>query len=378
MRTKEDISQVMAALRASLGEMGLGAAGCGINLLVGHDNVRSHDMRVTKPWMESPSTKPVALLQRFWKEGKTVYRPDLLCEDRFGECEWVHGLFKTNIRCILDVPFSHGTVAINSPRPDAFSTQDIRFLEEMAAVLSEGFRRTDDLEALEERNSALEREVEEHRVTAGKLNASVHEKVILLKEIHHRVKNNLQIVSSLLNLQSNNMEDAAAIAGFTECSARIQSMALLHEQLYESHDLARVDLANYLGQLASNLVVASTASTAPIELKRDLETLHVHVDTAMPCGLIVNELLSNSLKHGFTQARGGTLQLHLARCGEHVVLRVADDGVGLAEGFDPATSTGLGVQLVKALSQQMRGEIAWHNESGVTVELRFPLESTAH
>lgn len=180
-----------------------------------------------------------------------------------------------------------------------------------------------------------------HDVTAAraldeKVRASLREKDLLLKEIHHRVKNNLQIVSALLDLQSGFTEDRGALAMFAESRGRVKSMALVHERLYKSHDVARVDFAEYARQLAADLFRAYRASDADVRLEVDVTAPPLPLDVAIPCGLLLNELMSNCFKHGLA-GRTGTLRVALAAEADARELVVADDGPGLPRGSTSAT-----------------------------------------
>jgi PAS domain S-box-containing protein len=186
------------------------------------------------------------------------------------------------------------------------------------------------------------------------LNALVKDKNALLREVHHRVKNNLQVISSLLRLDARKSAQQDVKAALTDMNWRIRSMALLHESLYRADHYASVDLAVYLRQLATEAARSMIGPSSKVTLSLDLSPVTVNLDQATPCGLIVNELISNALKHGFIQGRSGTVTIRLAQDeGGHVRLSVSDDGVGLPVDFEYRQAGSLGLQLISDLVQQM-------------------------
>ena len=200
---------------------------------------------------------------------------------------------------------------------------------------------------------------------------SLEEKELLLKEIHHRVKNNLQIISSLLNLQSRAIEDTHALEMLADSQNRVKSMALIHEKLYQSEDLARVDFADYIQALASSLFQSYQMSTK-IRLRVEVQDVMLGIDQAIPCGLIVNELVSNALKHGFVDGDDGTVVVRFESAeGGRVALHVEDDGVGIAESIDVQTTESLGLNLVSILVSQLNGDITLENTAGTHVTVLF-------
>jgi two-component sensor histidine kinase/integral membrane sensor domain MASE1 len=204
------------------------------------------------------------------------------------------------------------------------------------------------------------------------LKASLREKDVLLKEIHHRVKNNLQIISSLLNLQASSIQDPKALALFAECQHRISSMALIHQSLYQAGDLSRIDFAAYLRTLAVDLFRAYAVNPARITLTTTAEALLLSLDAAVPCGLLVNELLTNSLKHAFPQGGAGQIQIELHRLTEEqIVLKVCDTGVGLPAGVDLQKTNSFGLQLVRILAGQLHATIDLARHPGTTYTITF-------
>lgn len=185
------------------------------------------------------------------------------------------------------------------------------------------------------------------------LQASLREKDALLKEVHHRVKNNLQVITSLLRLESgrNQLADVKRVLG--DMQGRVRSMALLHESLYRAGSFAAVDLANYLKQLCTQAFRILNLRPGHIQLELDLQPIHVEMDQALPCGLLVNELISNCLKHAFPEGRSGTVKVALHTQGRSATLQVSDDGIGLPADFTELSRNSLGLQLVSDLAGQL-------------------------
>ena len=208
----------------------------------------------------------------------------------------------------------------------------------------------------------------------ARLTVALREKEVLLQEIHHRVKNNLQVVCSLLSLQGERLEDAALRQVFQESEQRITTMALIHETLYQVSDMASFHLAPYVQRLGETLLRAYDGEAGRVTLTTHLEAVTLPLDSAVPCGLILHELLSNALKHAFPDGQAGTITLDLrAAPDRHVTLRVADTGVGVPEGFDVRQTDSLGWPLVCALTEQLGGTLSVARQGGTTVTLTFPL-----
>lgn len=207
----------------------------------------------------------------------------------------------------------------------------------------------------------------------GKLRRSLREKEILLKEIHHRVKNNLLVVSSLLSWQGETLEDPRILQIFEHSQKRVKTLALIHEKLYRSKDLARINLADYLESLVGQLYASLRDDRQAIDLRLALEPVDVNIETATPCGLIVNELVCNAFEHAFPEGRSGTLQLGLSQNQEGLmILTVEDDGVGLPLCLDVRQTESLGWQLICLLTEQLEGEISIYSHQGGTgVTLSF-------
>ncbi|HLH00607.1 MAG TPA: histidine kinase dimerization/phosphoacceptor domain -containing protein [Bryobacteraceae bacterium] len=216
------------------------------------------------------------------------------------------------------------------------------------------------------------RDVSERMINEERIRASLREKEALLKEIHHRVKNNLQVVSSLLGLQSRAVADPEMRKMFQESQDRIHSMALLHESLYQSHNLSEINFPEYIRQLAAHLFNSYGVAAERIHLQTDLDQLSLHLDAAVPCGLIINELLSNSLKYAFPDGRQGRIRIELrGLSGGQTRLVVADNGIGLRADVDWVNARSLGLRLVRTLAQQLGAELEVNTSQGMEVRLAF-------
>lgn len=228
---------------------------------------------------------------------------------------------------------------------------------------------------LAQANTRLIAEVNERTRAEEKVLASLREKEILLKEIHHRVKNNLQIISSLLELQCEYIHDEQPLRLFRESQDRIKTMALVHERLYATDDLASISVREYLESLTKQLVFSYVADPEVIELDFDFAEFSLGIEEAIPCGLIVNELVSNSLKHAFPEKLEGKIAVTCRIDEENmVVLTVSDNGVGISEGLDLNSTETLGMQIVCLLTKQLRGTIKIKNAGGASFTIRFPLK----
>lgn len=230
---------------------------------------------------------------------------------------------------------------------------------------------------VELRRELFERQMAEKEllVSDQQLRQSLAEKESLLKEIHHRVKNNLQIVSSLLYLQEDYMKDAKGVEILRESQNRVKSMALIHEQLYGTADLAKIDFGRYVQGLTANLFDAYGIDPARIRLNVQANDIALGVDMAVPCGLIINELVSNALKHAFLPEASGTIDIVIrTQSADRIEIVVADDGIGLVEPPADAEKKSLGLRLIDTLTDQLGGSLARTTENGTrfTITLSVP------
>ncbi|MFB2876273.1 PAS domain S-box protein [Floridanema aerugineum] len=215
-------------------------------------------------------------------------------------------------------------------------------------------------------------DISDRKETEDKLKTSLKEKEVLLKEIHHRVKNNLQVISSLLKLQSGYINDQQTLALFGDSQNRVKAMALIHEKLYQSSDLARISLSEYIHQLADNLVNSYALKANNIKLNIFVAQLFLDVDTAIPCGLIINELLSNSLKYAFPDGKSGEINIEFKLLGqEKLYLKVSDNGIGLPADFQLEETESLGLQLVYNLTEQLGGNLTIDSSNGTSFKIIF-------
>lgn len=205
------------------------------------------------------------------------------------------------------------------------------------------------------------------------IHKSLEEKDVLLKEVHHRVKNNLQIISSLLRLQFGHTEDAALASVLKESQNRIRSMALIHERLYRSGDLSRVDFGGYVSNLTSYLIRSYTGGERNVTVSVEIEDMLLGIDLAIPCGLIVNELVSNALRHAFVDNRSGEVTIGMVQTGSTCRLTVKDNGVGLPEDVDAKSAETLGLQLVETLVDQIDGRSEINNSNGLEYTVVFTI-----
>ena len=248
--------------------------------------------------------------------------------------------------------------------------QAVGVLALMSAVIGAFLWRT---RRVRERNRQLEEEVQRRIEAESRIQSSLDEKTVMLKEIHHRVKNNLQIVSSLFSLQLGNSRDPMVLEMLKESQTRIRSMALVHEALYRSNNLAAIDFREYVQALAAQ--IAHTHHRKNIGLRFLGESITLSLDQAIPAGLIMNEALSNAYKHAFPNGEQGTITVESrSENGTHAELAVSDTGPGLPEGFDPATVSSLGFHLILALTEQLSGTLTVDGKPGTTIRIRFPVE----
>jgi PAS domain S-box-containing protein len=224
-----------------------------------------------------------------------------------------------------------------------------------------------------------QKEISERTLAETRVREALKEKEVLLKEIHHRVKNNLQVISSLLSLQSAQIKDPVTVQLFRDSQNRVRSMALIHEKLYQSHDLARIDFKGYVQSLSSYLVRSFAAEARGITFRLDVDPIELGIDQAIPCGLIINELVSNSLKYAFPNDRKGEVSISFRKeKGNQFCLEVGDNGVGFPAHIDFQNTASLGLQLVNSLVKQLDGTVELRRSGGTEFHIWFSeLESWA-
>ena len=240
------------------------------------------------------------------------------------------------------------------------------------------------LPLLETQIVVIIRNVTEHKLADKKVKASLQEKEVLLREIHHRVKNNMQVISSLLSLQSTYIEDTETLELFRESESRIRSMALVHEKLYQSKDLADIDIAGYIRNLTDYLLSAYIEISTAVHLKLNIDPISLDVDTAIPCGLIINELVSNAFKHAFKESQTGEINIDLYRnpiphttqngAGKpsyQYTLSIKDNGSGFPEEMSLRNTKSLGLNLVNSLVRQLKGTIEQEKYDGTGFKIQF-------
>lgn len=225
-------------------------------------------------------------------------------------------------------------------------------------------------------NESLQAEITSRKRAENQIKVSLQEKEVLLKEIHHRVKNNLQIISSLLNIQSEYIQEKEVLEMFKVSQNRIGSMALIHEKLYQSKDLARIEFAEYIQDLVANLFFLYEIDSSVVALKLNIDNVFLSIDAAIPCGLIINELVVNSLKHAFPTGNSGEISIGFHSDNEKkITLLVSDNGIGLAPDFDLKSTASLGLQLVDDLINQLSGTVELNRNHGTEFKIKFQYES---
>ena len=253
------------------------------------------------------------------------------------------------------------TKKVMVPGPDGSPGFLLAVSEDITEARKALIERTEHVAALEEKTRAVQ--------------SALREKEVLLKEIHHRVKNNLQVISSLLKLQSKYVEDSGLRALFRQSEARVHSMALIHERLYGAPGLAEIDLRSYIEELSETLVTSYTVnSRGVVSVKTDLQAVTLGIVQAVPCGLLLNEFISNALKHAFDPELGGELTIALKEKDDQISLAIADNGKGLPNDFDMSKRKSLGFEIIYTLTSQLSGTLKIERERGTRFTLEFQRE----
>lgn len=375
MQTADDIEEVVVTLREAFDELGFHYSSCGLNIIYldhvapGEHVIMAHNMTRGANWM-TLGRDPKPLIVEFWKAGVPAYRRDLDTEDVHNEQPTISEYYGRPARSVIDVPFSHGTLALNSTEPNAFTEDQVALLQDLASVLEDGYRRLDDLKSVQEHTDRLEAEVEERRRAEQDLACSLDEKEVLLREVHHRVKNNMQVVCSLLSLRGDSLSDPQAIRSFTDSRAQIESMAMIHELLYNASDLGRIEGHEFLRNLCMGVFGSYSIHSNRLRLVVEATPGLVTVDVAIECGLIVHELVSNCLKHAFPDDRSGVIRVLAQPDDDQIALTVQDNGVGMPSPMPSGKSIGL--RLVQDLTRKLLGTVAIESDGGTRVTVTFP------
>ena len=226
---------------------------------------------------------------------------------------------------------------------------------------------------VQERTEALQKEIAENKAIQVDLAESLQEKELLIKEVHHRVKNNMQVISSLLSIQAEGAGDEIYSNLLNESQQRIKSMALIHETLYQSKDLLKIDFQDYIETLTTSLSRSYSVPGVSVHVDVHVDNVLLDLETAVPCGLVINELVSNSLKHAFHGKEGiGMIDIDFVINDCHYDLRIADNGVGLPDDFDPTKNVSMGMEIVSILTSQLEGNLTARSDGGAIFEIKFP------
>jgi two-component sensor histidine kinase len=311
---------------------------------------------------------PESLLHTVIRTRESVILDDASAQNPFSEDEYIRQKHARSILCLPLVKQAKliGVLYLeNNLTPHVFTPARLavlKLLASQAAISLDNARLYTDLRL---ENSERKRAEEQ-------LQASLEEKEALLKEVHHRVKNNLQLINSLLSLQAARIAEPAVAELFAESRNRVRSMALVHENLYWAGNFAGISMATHIQNLCAHLTRAYGMNSQRVELAIRIGDVELDLDRAVPCGLIVNELVSNALKHAFPDSRAGRVRIELQPLGDKQhVLVVGDDGVGLPPDLDYHRADSLGLQLVDDLTQQLHGNIMVNREGGTTFTITF-------
>jgi PAS domain S-box-containing protein len=267
----------------------------------------------------------------------------------------------------------------NDSYQDAFKGKKVEFFLEKNTLKGESIIRQIILSPIKdlENNiievSGIAFDITKNKKNEEKISQSLKEKEILLKEVHHRVKNNMQVISSILNLQSSYVTDEYALSLLKECQNRIKSMAYIHESLYQTKNFEGVNFTEYLSTLSKNLIHTYSVNSKKVKLVLNLSDLFLNFDLSIPCGLIINEIISNSLKYAFTNRMDGIIFVNLAIENEIVRIEVGDNGVGIPEHVDIKQTQTLGLQLVDTLIEQIDGTLELDRTNGTKFIIKFKI-----
>ncbi|QLE55864.1 GAF domain-containing protein [Nostoc sp. TCL26-01] len=257
-------------------------------------------------------------------------------------------------------------VAHQCSHPRQWEEHELDLLDQLSVPIAIAIQQSSILQQAQ--NELVERQKAE-----VSLRSALAEKEILLKEVHHRVKNNLQIVSGLLLLHSQSLKDPELIRTLQESQNRVESISLIHKNLYTSPNIGQIDVADYVNNLATSILMSYQSDPAKIKLLTNISSINLNVDQAIACGLIINELLSNSLKHAFLQQTQGKINIELQKVGENIELIVKDNGIGLPDSIDWRNTNSLGLSLVYDLAvEQLEGTVTVKSQHGTVFKIKFP------
>ncbi|MFQ6044257.1 MAG: histidine kinase dimerization/phosphoacceptor domain -containing protein, partial [Candidatus Poribacteria bacterium] len=323
--------------------------------------------------LNAPSDDSEGITERVIAEKQPLITPAVMTDKSI---KYKGAALGPEIKSIVGLPLMVqdkviGVLGFSSPQfedKQSFEKTEINFLTifaNHAAIALENARLYSDLKASEQK---LQKSLEQ-------VTKSLEEKEVLLSEIHHRVKNNMQIISSMLRLQGRSIKDETYLQMLQDSQDRIRSMALIHERLCQSENLAKIDLDSYIRDLANSLF-RTYAIADNVELKIDVENVSLSIDSAIPCGLILNELISNSLKYAFPDGREGEININLRCIEDRVELVVKDNGIGMPKDLDFKNTESLGLQLVTILVEnQLQGKIELSRTEGTEFRITFNLTS---
>lgn len=252
----------------------------------------------------------------------------------------------------------YGSINLYASDPHAFAEEELEWLDQLADDVGHGIR-----------GIRTQRELEETTI-------SLEEKEVLLEEIHHRVKNNMQVISSIIRLHTANDFNKSTREIMEDCQNRIQSMAMVHDMLYRSEDLAEISFDRYVNELVETVIRFNKIPGDSVDVSLEIDpSLNLSLSQAIPCGLIINELVSNSCEHAFEEDRRNRLVVEFTEDGEELVLRVRDNGPGFPEGVGTDSSDSIGFEILRALGEyELNGELEFRSEPMTTVELTFRLD----
>jgi len=322
-----------------------------------------------------------SLTRDIWDQCKMLTKDIVYPRDTWGGI-WGRALVEQKTLCTnepLDVPEGHVPILKDLVVPIIYQRAAIGLFQVANKTTDYDERDIHLLESIAHHtapilHARLQRDIKERarKRSEEQIKASLREKEVLLKEIHHRVKNNMQVICSLLSLQSRYIKDNEALEFFEESQNRVKSMAIVHEQMYQSGELARIDIASYVRSLTTHLFAEYGVILAAINLDIEIKDVLLDVNTAIPCGLIINELVTNSLKHAFPDGRSGEIKITMHYIKQNQIeLIVSDTGIGFPADLDFQNTDSLGLQIVCWLVDQLDGTIELDRAGGTEFTITF-------